>query len=45
LVLRDDSGGGVWKKLLWPILVFNSIIPWPPRRNDGPSYDLPLQRL
>jgi len=39
LTLRDDSGG-VWKRLLWPIMIFNI---WS-TKNDGPSYDLPLQR-
>jgi len=41
-ILRDDRGG-MWKKLLWPIMVFNTFIPWSPTRDDTKEYDLPLR--
>jgi hypothetical protein len=41
-VLRDDRGG-IWKKLLWPILLFNTIIPWPTMKDDSSAYDLPVR--
>jgi hypothetical protein len=41
-VLRDD-GGGAWKKLLWPILFANSLIPRRIKEDDS-AYELPFQR-
>ena len=41
-VLRDDRGS-MWKKLLWPIVLFNSIISRSKAENEGPDYDIPLQ--
>jgi hypothetical protein len=32
-ILRDNSGG-VWKKLLWPVMLFNAIIPWSTTKKD-----------
>jgi len=43
LVLRDDRGG-MWKKLLWPVMLLNSIIPWPTTQNDDASFELPVRR-
>ena len=42
LVLRDDRGA-VWKKLLWPIVLLNSMIPWRTKKNNDESLELPLR--
>lgn len=42
LVLRDDRAG-VWRKFLWPIVLINSMIPWPTRNRGGLGDDIPLR--
>jgi hypothetical protein len=44
-IVRDDRGGrGVWKKLLWPVMLINTIIPWSSTKDDDSAYDLPLRK-
>jgi len=42
-VLRDDRGA-FWKKLLWPIMLLNNIIPKKTSKNDSQMYELPFRR-
>lgn len=43
-VVRDDRGGTMWKKLLWPVMLVNNIIPRRKIKNDDQEYEFPIQR-
>jgi len=42
-VLRDNRGA-IWKKLLWPIMLLDTIIPWSTKKKFDSMEELPLQR-
>jgi hypothetical protein len=46
-VVRDDRGArGVWKKLMWPVMLINTIIPWSSSKDESSTYeyDLPMKK-
>jgi hypothetical protein len=44
-IVRDDRGArGVWKKLLWPVMLINTIIPWSSSKDESPAYEYDLPK-